>query len=524
LFSNPPKWLTSWINGWEWGDERDERGLSSESAISYAPIWYGVNKISGHIGQLPINVYKRMDRGAERVRDHRIARLMRRPNKFQSSIVFREQMSMNSLLDGNGIAAICREGNVIKELIPLYPSLSATFMLQGEKVHATRPPKDDRLRLYFESSDVVKSEDGVIQLQDIDVIHIPGLSLNGVSGVPLRKIAARNIGASIDAEKRLANQMKNGFSGNLMLQAPPGVFRNEKDAAEFIQHFEERHNAPDKAGKPGLLREGITANMLAMNNKDAEMIDNRLFQRQDAALYLGLESILGDDTSVSYNSLEQKNLAYLMNCLNRWLRRWEEELEYKLLPDRQYDSESHFVKFNTAALLKSDFEATVAALGSLVTTTIFSRNEAREKLDLNPVEGGDVYENPAITPGQDKSDNPPANDPPEKKTNDARKAINAHIGNMLGVEANRCLNAAKTVNNFIEWMDNFYSKNFEHVLADNLEAVGIDRNEATKHCEESKRLLLDVCGASSVDNFVQNVSDCVSTWKSRVHKIGAKDV
>jgi len=83
------------------------------------------------------------------------------------------------------------------------------------------------------------------------------------------------------------------------------------------------------------------------------------FQRQDAALWLGLEQILGDDTSVSYNSLEQKNLAYLMNCLNKWLKRWEEEMEYKLLPRRQFDLESHFIRFNSAALLKSDYKTSV---------------------------------------------------------------------------------------------------------------------------------------------------------------------
>jgi hypothetical protein len=197
------------------------------------------------------------------------------------------------------------------------------------------------------------------------------------------------------------------------------------------------------------------------------------------------------------------------------------------LPDRQYDSESHFVKFNTAALLKSDFEATVAALGSLVTTTIFSRNEAREKLDLNPVPGGDVYENPAITPGEEKTrdDSPDDNKPVEKKTNDARRAIESHVGHLLGVEANRVKKAAKTVKNFVSWIDWFYDNNFEQNLADNIEAIGIDRNKATEHCTQSKQLLLDVCGRSTAETLYENVCQCVSGWQFRSSEItGGDDV
>lgn len=521
-FSNPPDWITRWVQGWDWGDGREEKRITSERSLTYAPIWYGVNKIAGHIAQLPVNVYKRLDEGAERDRRHNVHKLMKRPNVYQSSIVFRELLAVNSLLDGNGRAAIVRDGNRIVELIPMLPDCTTTGMVQGIKFHAVRPAPDDRLRLFFNDIDGKKTETGLILLDDIEVVHVPGLSLDGVKGVALRDIASRNFGASINAEKRLANQMENGFSGNLMLQAPSGVFRNEKDAEEFMDHFEKRHNSPDKAGKPGLLREGITANILAMNNKDAEMIDNRKFQRQDAALYLGLESILGDDQSVSYNSLEQKNLAYLMNTLNRWLRRWEEEMEYKLLPRRQFDNETHFIKFNTAALLKSDFQTTVASLGSLVTTTIFSRNEAREKLDMNPVDGGDKYENPAITPGEPKQ--PDKNPPKEDKPSTARMAVESHIGHLIGVEASRVKQGATTAKNFIQWMDNFYSKNWETKFADNLESVGVDRDESTIHCNESKRQLLEVCDNSKPETLVENVEKCVSNWKFRANKIGVNRV
>jgi hypothetical protein len=197
-------------------------------------------------------------------------------------------------------------------------------------------------------------------------------------------------------------------------------------------------------------------------------------------------------------------------------------MEFKLLPRRQFDNDTHFIKFNTAALLKSDFQTTVASLNSLVTATIFSRNEARDKLDMNPVEGGDKYENPAITPGV--TENPSEPDDTEDDDNSARMVIQAHVGHLIGVEANRVKNAAATAKNFIQWMDNFYAKNWEQNFADSLEAVGIDRDEATVHCRESKRRLLEVCDNSQPEDLVENVSKCVSNWKHRASLIGTKNV
>jgi hypothetical protein len=248
------------------------------------------------------------------------------------------------------------------------------------------------------------------------------------------------------------------------------------------------------------------------------MIENRKFQRQDAALWLGLEQILGDDSSVSYNSLEQKNLAYLMNCLNKWLKRWEEELEYKLLTDREYDTDSVYIRFNTAALLKSDYKTSIESLSAAITSTIISPNEAREKLDLNPYDGGDVYANPAITPGSSDTPAPSDGSTPDPGANSSGLAIRARVQHLFGVEANRVKKCAES-GNFLARVEAFYSK-WEPKLADAFEEVGVDRDEAASHCSESLRRLLDVADYSTADNLLANVSKCVNDWKQRANSIG----
>ena len=138
-------------------------------------------------------------------------------------------------------------------------------------------------------------------------------------------------------------------------------------------------------------------------------------------MWFCLEEIIGDDSSVSYNSLAEKHLAYLTNCLNRWLVHIEAACNRALLTERQLTSETHYFKFNTNALMRMDPLKQAEYLTKLIAATVMSPNEAREKLEMNPYDGGDEYKNPAITvsdpqeePEDIVEDPEPEDDPPVK--------------------------------------------------------------------------------------------------------------
>ena len=56
--ANPQKWLTDFIWG---GDAAVSSGVrvNTASAMTYPPVWYALSKISGHVGLLPLNLYRR---------------------------------------------------------------------------------------------------------------------------------------------------------------------------------------------------------------------------------------------------------------------------------------------------------------------------------------------------------------------------------------------------------------------------------------------------------------------------------
>jgi len=490
--------------------------MSAERALKNPAVWYAVNKISGHIGQLPLNIHQQVGREIRKPTDHFAYNLMRvLPNAYQTPIVFKRLLTSHALLWGNGYAYINRSRRRVLELIPLNPAKVAVGLVGGEKAFIYVPHADERVNLYEQ----LEQGEQYITLSNEQVLHIQGLGSDGVCGYSLLTLARESWESGIAATTRNLSQLRKGHAGGVVLEVPAGQLRQETDAKAFLEAWRRDNDGEANAGKTAMLREGVTANVLAMSNKDAEFVSTLMYMRQEEALRFMLETILGDDSSVSYNSLEQKNLAYMQNCLNPWMRMWEEECEVKLLSTREL-ADGYYFKFNDGALLRSDKATTMTTASLAVQNKIWNRNEVREMFDMNPVEGGDVFENPAITPGQPgaaatdtaATGQATSTDPTSTSANN-RSASVVLLENLCKIEQQRANQAAASSKNFCSWIDKFYAK-WEPKLADDIERIGGDRDLATVHCMESKRRLLE-CAEAMPDDLVRVVEECVANWTAR---------
>jgi len=505
-FMNLTNWLSEMLVGSTSG-----KYVTPEEAIKYPPIWYAVNKIAGHVGQLPLICYRKtVDGNIQPATDIAPYRLLRvAPNAWQSPIMFKETLQSHALLWGNAYAYIVRESNRPTQLIPLHPGRTAPDLIKGTKYYLHLPNDADDAILQYKQP----NRENYIMFNDAEVIHIPGLGFDSYAGVSLWKAASDSWAIGLESDRRILNGFKKGFKAAMLLEAPPEAFRKEEDARQFISDFNAYHSGSENADKAGLLTRGIKANVVQMNSQEAQMVEHRRYQRQDAALWFLLESILGDNESVSYNSLEQKNLAYLQNCLMRWLVKWEEECNRKLLSQQ---SERYFFKFMVSDLLRADHKTMMETFAIGITSRIYSPNEARAKLDMNPYEGGDVYENPAITPGSGTGP-PPANEPDNTQTTGEEDTTNASLRSLMQhmteVEAKRLEKHSKKPNALNE-IETFYVK-WETTLGNAIEKAGHDRALATKHCEQSKDMLQAALIGNSADDLPTLVAQATEDWDLR---------
>lgn len=527
------------FNGWfdALVNDENKKVVSPVKAMSYAPIWYAVNKISGHMGQLPLVLHRSLERGSKRaVDDYRYMLCKKRPNYYQTAMQFKQSLQANCLMYGNGFAWMRRAGNSdrsqILDLLPLDSAKMAIVMYQGEKWYLYDSHKDEPIRKYrnveMASDPDIPGSGGLMVIADSEICHFPGLGFDGFAGFSLWKIANDNWTIGIASDKLVKNGFDKGFRSSMLLEAPANMFRDEKTAREFLEGFRKQHGGPDQNGNIGLLREGIKANVVSMNARDAEINDSRQFAREDVALWFCIETILGDD-STSYNGIEQRTLAYLSNCLAKWLKTWEEELDRKLLTEREQRADELYFKFHDRALLRTDHQTTINSLSTGINARIYSPNEARELLDLNPYTGGDVYANPAITPGVgsgDMEDEDDLDDDDDIDTGEAaaRAAMRVVVSRIQSVEKKRVVAGCKS-KNYVDWLDSFYDK-FTGTLADAIKPLLSSKNDidaaeiAEAYTEASKAALLDAAGqAKDETELVAIVGETVAGWDRRADTI-----
>jgi len=298
--------------------------------------------------------------------------------------------------------------------------------------------------------------------------------------------------------------------------------QDEEEAQLFLKSFRESYARKNKGEVAGMLREGIKAvDVTRMSNVDAQFIEQRKFNRQDVMLIFGLQHIPGDNSSVSYNSLEQKQLAYLASCLSRWLTRWEMQCDMKLRTEAEKRLGSLFYKFNRATWLQMDAGATASVLTSYVAAKIMNRNEARDKLDLNPVEGGDVFENPHIQTNDEQPEGDTTEPPEPTEDPQAVRRVIRHTAAHIAAEvlfdrfkATECDRIEKATGNknIVDWIDRNYAT-WQQTYERQAEAIGVDAGPFVADLLERKQELLTACECQP-DQLKDQINNLLTQWRT----------
>ncbi len=489
--------------------EDDDSELTIEEAMTYPPVFNAATRITGAFQTMALELLRRNDGGREVQKNNPLNDLVSwQPNTLQTAGDWKAMMVLHRLFYGNGRSVILKSDDVATELLPLDPlrvkSKLIRYRKDGqtvvEKFHWVKIKKDDSLAIYVELDD---NEEAWFPIPDSEVWHLLGVSVDGVEGVGILDVGSRSIGLGIGAEKLIQRQNKKGFGGGLFFKAPIGMFRDEGAAKEWIKKVKEQLAGAD-GDAIALLRENMEVQNLTMNNSDAQLVEQRRFQREEAALLFALESILGDSSNASYASEVQKWIGYKTNCLAPIMSAFEAQCNVKLLTAKQRRAGYQFA-FDDRIFMRMDPAALMSFCSQGITNRILNPNECRDLFDYNPYEGGDEYANPAI----DKKQTGGASNQPNN-------AVAAVLGNWITREQNAVTACVKSPQ-FITKVEEFYAR-WEPKLADAIEQLGGDRQLATDHCIESKRRLLEACECQP-EELAGKVGACVESWPNRVHQL-----
>lgn len=511
------------------GGNRSDSGevVNEKTAMSLAWVWQAVSTISNDIGRLPVVLYDRSDDERKKAVDHPAYQIVkRRPNPYMTSKVFKSLLTKNALLTGNGIGWIVRDNRGIPtELYPLETHNVRINVIGNEPVYLVR----------------FKQGDEEVAINHRDIIHIKNVSSNGYWGLDAITYARNSIGLGLATEKHGNRFFKNNARPSVVLKTEGNIDKEKAD--QLIASWNNQHAGASNAYKTALLTGGMSAEIMSVNNDNAQWLQSRQFQRQEIASWFLLPANkLNDTSSVSYSSVAAYNKAYLDQTLMNWIVSWEEELTEKLLTTKQRENDEYNFEFITAGLLRADLTQRYQAYQVGIAAEFLSPNEVRKMENMEPREGGDSFQNPNTKSAEQSApeEKPEPAEVKEEITVDEpvskimassiRDLLSDRLWRMLKLESSKAVKAASTNKNYIDWMESFYD-GFSDKLSEAMSpcintakcagfADGITAADiADDYVSESMSRLLEVCGECRRPELEERVKQEVDSWKIRLDNI-----
>ena len=482
--------------------------VTHKSVIGYPPFWRGVNLLANGVACLPLDVFRRRAGGDREVDSRhpaqRICKMEASP--IVSAERLRKTMTGQALTFGNSFAWIERAlaGNLGDPV--------ALWLLDPENM-IVRYVDDDLW--YCTTIDGQQAK-----FPSRDIVHIPNLTHNGICGYSSLDIFADALGVGMAAQQFGGKFFANGanMSGVLMF---PHAF-NEEKLRNAMGDWKEMNEGLQNAHKIALLQDGVKFQPVSVAPEQGQFLETRSFDiRGVVANILGVPPhLLGDDSRVSYSSLEAENKSYLNHSLNPWLKEFEAEFSRKLLRTNERERGSRFIEFNREAAVQMDFQARAEGIRTQIETGVLSVNEARKLQNLPGIgEDGDKRYHPAnwmeVGQQQMEPEPQPAPEPqPEEgqEQNVLRAMIESSVTAGMNSERRRVLDMSKKAD-FLNKADKFYVTWTENTVS---ALKGEDVVAAKQaHAEESRRQLEQVVNSSTADTLQANVADVVATWEDR---------
>lgn len=360
--------------------ETSKTGISvtGDKALGLPAFWKGVNLISRAVGKTPISIKVRKGETKTIDRTHPAWYLIRKLPSGEytdvpvTAFIFKQTIQASVLMNGNGYAYITRD------------KLSRPIAMTLLDSNCVVPMRENGKLLYLVS--VASGE--LRRISPMDMLHIKGLSYDGITGYSVIDIMKDSLGLNLAYQISQSVFFRNGMKPGWIIEVP-WRFKDEDAVKKFRDKLGRIHQGIEKSHIPAILENGAKATVLNITQNDSQFLQSREFDLRMLANILFLPSSkLNDIAKVAYNSLEQENQSVLDEAYEPWFVLWEEELEFKLLSEEEKLADTHSISFERRKLVQTPFQQRIEGYNKGVLGGWLGRDEVRQWEDLNPIPDG----------------------------------------------------------------------------------------------------------------------------------------
>jgi HK97 family phage portal protein len=346
--------------------------VNESNAINYSAVYACVRVISETVASLPLHVYQRIPGGGkQRAPDHPLYDILHDlPNPEMTSFTLRETMMSYLLLWGNAYAEIeWGSDGFIRALWPIPP-------------HCIQVERNERQQIQYR----VSFPDGTQRiLPEARILHIPGLSFDGLQGISPIRAARQAIGLGLAAEEFGARFFGNGTHLGGILKHPGKL--SDQAHKHLKESINEAYTGLGKSHRLMLLEEGMELEKIGIPPEDAQFLETRKFQVAEIARIFRVPlHMIGDLERATFSNIEHQSIEFVVHTIRPWLVRWEQAMKWKLfLPTER---RSFFAEFVVDGLLRGDIKSRYEAYAIARQNGWMSADDIREMENMNPLPGG----------------------------------------------------------------------------------------------------------------------------------------
>lgn len=355
--------------------------VTFDTAMAVSAFWASARLLSETVAAMPLKCYNADGETATPNVDYPLWRILNyRPNRYQTRNEFIETLMLNLVCWGNAYIGVQRDAR--GRVTSLFPLMSAQMNVCLES---------DGSILY----EYTNEQGNVVHYDDKAIWHIK-LFGNGVIGLSPLAYARQSIGVAIATEDRIGNLARTGGKQSGILTIDKILTPEQRKAVR--SNFEALTNGTEE--KLFVLEAGMQYQNTALSPADLEMLQNRRFQVEDIARFMGVPSVLINDTSGSTvwgSGVSQIVQGFYKLNLRPYLERIESSIKKNLMAPKDWESIN--IEFDFDALLRADQAARYDGHNKAINSGQMTPNEARAEEGRPPLPGGDmIYLNGTLVP------------------------------------------------------------------------------------------------------------------------------
>jgi len=282
---------------------------------------------------------------------------------------WKETVLLHLLAHGNAYLAHVRNGGGgLAALVPFHPSAVEVRWA----TRADEPTPDGKV-YYLTYLDGHREK-----LDARSVTHIPGPSLDGLTGMSLISAARNGLGTGLAADRAAARMFGNGALVAGMVT--PDGDEAEWKAADIRAQLDRSVTGWENASDIAVINQRLKFTPWTMTAADAQFIESRQFQIEEVSRWTGVPPhlLMQTDKQTSWGQgVESQNRAMGRTVLNTWASRVEQRLSRLLRGQR--------VEFDFTGLERPTPEVEAKLVLDLLAAGAITLAEARSRLRLPPM-------------------------------------------------------------------------------------------------------------------------------------------